>query len=309
MILPYQRHLEWLLLEGQSEEQIQKFYYNIQFPKITKASMEAAREKIQRLPLPPMIRRNLNRGVFRMEDNGIWSKLGYGEMHARRCTAKPTREWENVGKLLAHPVMRLAVDCCLITKLDHEKIHQLLPQVYSLPLSVNAISLYEEIFFNCANMDRDDWVKFMDLHREDPYSYQRLYAALTKSTDEVLFLLGLPTQKQYTDFLKNVLAASHFKFQFYMRQNTPDADAEARKWAKVGFEAGEKFEKYGASDITDFAKLVQTEFEYVTPEIPTLTPELLSSVIPTTKEESKENKKLHEPIQPDHPSFRDNESV
>lgn len=309
MILPYQRHLEWLILESQPEEQIQKFYYNIQYPKIPKKALELAAERVSKLILPPAVRRNLLRGIFRMEDNGVWDKLGYGEVHARRCVQTPSKDWEILGKVLNHPVMRLSLECCLIAKFDEEKIVQTFPQVYSLNLSYGALDLFKRYFCDISRMERGDWIAYLGIIKDDPYTYQRVYTALTKPLDELLFLLGLPTQKQYTDFLKNVLAASNYKFQFYARQNTPESDAEARRWAKVGFEAGEKFEKYGASDITDFAKLVQTEFEYVTPEVPTITPEMLQAVLPKVEEVSKENKKVAAPVDHNHPSFRDNESV
>ena len=68
------------------------------------------------------------------------------------------------------------------------------------------------------------------------------------------------------------------------------ADADARKWAKIGFEAGEKFEKYGAADASDFAALVQTEFHYVTSDIPTIDANIAAQIRPQIEAKKDEKK-------------------
>lgn len=286
--LPFQKHLDWLALENLSDQKIQKFYENIQFPIPTEQDIEAAREKVKRLPMPPSSRRNVMRGIFKFEDTPVFEKLGYGDLHMWRCyfgevaQKDITKQWEIVGRMLNHPLMRVCLDVCIIMKMDEERVAQMLPQVFQLKLSIEAINLYRKNFANFDDFGREEWMDFLARIKEDNYTYTRYYAALTRPKDEVLHLCGLPTEKAFSDFLKNVLATSSFKFNYYMRQNTPDADHHARKWAKVGFEAGEKFEKYGASDVTDFAKLVQTEFEYVTPEIPTLDETQARALLPAS---------------------------
>jgi hypothetical protein len=286
MSLPFQKHLEWLCLEGMTRNDITRFYGNVQLPIPTDKDIETAEDSVSQLTLPPAIKRNMRRGIFKIEDSPIWDKYGFGDLHRWRCyrgTKSQTdvaRAWEMVGKILNHPVMRISIDACLISHMEEEKMIVLLPAQYHLPINERALDLYRRYFAAFEDFDRAAWSDYLNRIREDGFVYSRVFAALTKPRAEVMHLCGLPTERQFSDFLKNVLATSSYKFDYYMRQNSPDGDTEARRWAKVGFEAGEKFEKYGAGDVTDFAKLVQTEFEYVDSDIKTLSPEQADQMRP-----------------------------
>lgn len=286
MSLPYTRHLEWLTLEGLDDKAIQSFYDGIQLPLPTGDDIQKAHEKTRSLIIPPAVKRNLMKRKYLASDTPVWEKLGYGELHARRVRDRVSAEWEMVGRLLNHPVMRTALDCLLVARYPLERICVLLPQVYGLPLSEAGIGLYQKYFANFEHFQRGDWSAYLDRVREDHYVYVRMFTALTRPVDEVLHLCSLPTEKQFTDFLRNVLAAADYKFKYYLRSNTSEADVHARRWAKVGFEAGERIEKYGASDMTDFAKLVQTEFEYISGEVPVAGADLVS-MRPDLKEDQK----------------------
>jgi len=174
--------------------------------------------------------------------------------------------------------------------MELDKVAVLIPQTFKVNLTEGAIDLYKKIFGNYESFSKLDWTDYLSRLSNDHYVHVRLFSALTKPRDEALILCGLPAEKAFSDFLRNVLASANYKFNYYMRQNTPEADAEARRWAKVGFEAGEKFEKYGAGDVSDFAKLVQTEFEYVTPDIPTIDQALALQMLPQTMEEKNKPK-------------------
>lgn len=275
---------------------VQSFYSNIQFPIPTDQDFMEAYDKIKELRLPPSTRRNLNRAKFVPEDSLILDKFGFGDIHRQRIfQATPSKSdlakaWADVGKLLSHPVMRTALDSCMIARVEDEKLSLLLPTVYHLSLSEQAIKLYRHYFADFEMFGRNDWTDYLKRIQEDTYVYSRYFTALTRPKSEVFHLCQLPSEKQFSDFLKNVLAGATYKFDYYSRQNTPHADAEARRWAKVGFEAGEKFEKFGSGDATDFAKLVQTEFEYVTPQIDTLDEEAARQMRPQIEAPKDETK-------------------
>lgn len=279
MGLPFLKHLEWLVLEGLDLKTIHDFYDNIQLPLPTEQDLEKAQASIDKLPLPPVIKKRVNKGIFKAEDTPYWDKLGYGDLHRWRC-GRATLDWTHVGKMLNHPLMRTSLDACLIAGVEQEKIVMLLPQVYNLRLTEGAIALYSKYFGGFQNFTKTDWNNYLERLREDQYVYSRIFAALTKPKEEVLHLCGLPNDKQFSDFLKNVLATANYKFNYYAKQGSSDSDISAVNWAKIGIVAGEKFEKFGAGDASDFAKLVQTEFQYVTPEIETLSPELALEMRP-----------------------------
>ncbi len=299
-ILPYRKHLEWLLIEGMDAEKIVAFYDNIQMPIPSAKDIDDAKQKVDSLLIPPGVKRALQKSIFKEEHKVVWEKLGYGEIFGKRCGLQEAA-WDEVGKILANPVLRICVDSLIISKLHEEKLISMIHSEFSVKLTPESLSIYKLNFANFTDFARKDWIDYLKRLEEDQYAYHRVFTALTRGTDEVLHLCGMPTQKQYSDFLRNVLATSDYKFKHYSRQNSVDADIEARKWAKVGVESGEKFEKYGASDVTDFSKMVQTEFEYVEQEFPTLGDELLTSIRPKVESENdasgKDAAKTTPPIQ------------
>lgn len=283
MSLPFFKHLEWLCLEGTKLKDIQSFYDNIQLPIPTEDDVAKAQDRVDKLMMPPGIKKRLQKMVFKDEDTPVWGRLGFEDLHRWRCN-KATKHWSMVGKLLNHPLMRVGLDICIIIKLDLEKARLMLSNTYGLELSDEAVHLYMHYFGNFDNFTKTDWQEYLERLVEDQYVYTRIFAALTKPKDEVLHLCGLPSEKQFSDFLKNVLATASYKFNHYSRQNTVEADSVAMDWAKIGIVSGEKFEKFGAGDISDFAKLVQTEFEYITSPIDTLSPEMAQNIRPDLKE-------------------------
>lgn len=302
MRFPYAKHLEWLLLEGTPHEEIISFYDNIQLPVPSHEHLATYEEKIASLVIPPGAKKRLLRKQYNKElDLGAWDRLGYGPFFLQRCGEAP-QGLSEVGKILNHPVMRIALDCVTIARMDDEKILLLLPQGFNLALSEEALKLYRQYFGNFDDFSKKDWQAYLNLMAEDRYAHTRFFTALTRPADEVLHLCGLPTQKQFSDFLKNVLATANYRFNHYARVGSPEADLHARKWAKVGIEAGEKFEKFGAGDANDFAKLVQTEFEYVTPDIETLDESLAQAIRPQIEEKSQvKGSRTPPPVAPNSP--------
>lgn len=289
MGLPFKKHLEWLCIEGLETKQIQDFYDNIQLPIPTQNDISKATTHVTSLIVPPAAKKNIAKGLFKKEDSWVWEKHGYGDLHKRRCDSNDSN-WSTVGKLLNHPLMRTALDACSICNFEDDKIMVMLSQIYKIQLTQEALDLYRKYFGNFLNFQKTDWKKYLGRLVDDPYVYTRIFAALTKPRDEVLHLCGLPPENVFSDFLKNVLATASYKFNHYARQGSPEAEKEARKWAKVGFEAGEKFDKFGAADASDFAKLVQTEFEYVTPQIDTIDAEIAAQIRPQIEDKTAEKK-------------------
>lgn len=284
--MPFSKHLEWLVLEGLDLKEIQNFYDNIQLPMPTESDIEKSKERIASLPMPNLCRKRLEKGIYRDEDTPVWEKLGYGDLHRWRC-GRASSDWALVGRILNHPLMRTSLDVCIITQMEEEKVVTVLPQVYGIKLTEEAMRLYGKYFGNFLTFQRDDWKDYLERLREDQYVFTRIFAALTKPRDEVLHLCGLPNEQQFSVFLKNVLATASYKFGYYSRQNTIEGDQSAVGWAKVGIVAGEKYEKFGAGDASDFSKLVQTEFEYVTPQIETIGPDLALALRPAAPGEVK----------------------
>ena len=268
-------------MEGLDIKSIQSFYDNIQLPIPTDKDVEGVKDDLSSRIIPPGAKKRLEKKIYKEEDYPVWDKLGYGDLFRWRL-GKDQKDWKILGRLLNHPLMRTSLDVCIIINMDIEKVTLVLPQVYTLELNEKVVQLYKTYFAAFETYQKTDWNGYLERLRDDQYVYTRIFAALTRPREEVLHLCGLPAEKQFADFLKNLLATANYKFNYYSRQGTPEGDASAVNWAKIGVVAGEKFEKYGAGDVSDFSRLVQTEFTYVEPSIDTISPELAIAMRPRT---------------------------
>ena len=275
--------MKWLCFEELPEDDIKKFYDNIQFVAPAKAHLAASEDYRKSIMVPPITKRRLLRKMFSVEDQAVWKKHGFEEIYLHRMGQA---DWSELGKILNHPVMRVALECCIIMGMDDETLTQLLPAVYTLPLSPNTIALFRKYFFDVADWGRNEWQTYLRLLLDDRYTYIRIFSALTKNKDEVLHLVGLPSSTQFGTMLKNIMNTAHYKFEHYARQGSEEAQDEARKWAKVLIDAGVKHDKYAATDATDFSSLIQTSFEYIQDQIETITPEMISEVKPQLQQSS-----------------------
>ena len=299
MRLPYSKALVWLFAEGKSEAEVAAQLDELSLPPLEKADLDSFAHEASLLPLSPGMRRRLPKKQYDRLDMIIAEKLGLAEIYCRHTgnfALYPMAQlnWEEVGKILRNPVLRIALDVGILCRYSFEELSQILPATFHEQLSEGGIDLYCKYFFNYKAMSKEDWRVYMRLCAAIPYAYVRYHAALTKPKDEALFLAGLPTRANFADFLKTVMGTAAYKFQHYSRMSTPQADGQARAWAKVGFDAGVKYEKFSASDVQDFAKTVQTEFDYIESDIPTVQPDMLSQIKPPDETLDK-TKSLPEP--------------
>lgn len=282
--LPYQKHLEWLCLEGLTAQDIRSYYDSIQMAQPSDGQVERAVQTTLRFIMPPITKRRLHKKLFHIDDQAVWKKHGFEDIYLHQLGK---RSWSELGRVLNHPVMRVALECCLIAKLSYDEISQLLPSVYALPLSVESIETYIKYFFDYINMRKPDWQAFLNQIADDRYTHTRLFFALTRPQEEVLHAVGLPSRLQFGTMLKNVMNTANYRFEYYARQQNPESQEEARKWARLMMDAGVRHEKFGATDATDFSKLIQTQFEYLENEIPNVTPEMLADAKPPIVEQPK----------------------
>lgn len=291
--LPFQRHLKWLIIEGVSFEAAADLYDNIQLPKPSLEHFKALQDDVETLPLSPATKRRLEKKIYHENDLFVLKKLGFEEIYLQRTKKS---DWSEVLKIINSPIMRVAIDCCLVANVPDEEICQLVVAAHNFQLSESTINVYKRYFLDVDVMRKNDWQAYLNLLADDKYTYSRIFTALTKSRDEVLHLIGLPTKAQFGTMLKNVMSTSHYRFEYFARQNSPEAQDQARKWAKVLMEAGAKHDKFGATDATDFSQLVQTEFVHIDGTIETVSPEMLADAKPKVDEKGTQ---IEAPIIPD----------
>ena len=285
MQLPYSKALLWLFAEGQSTDQVKEQLDELSLPALDQADLETIAKQAADLPFSPGMRRRIAKKQFDKLDLIIAEKTGFAEMYCKHTDhfelyPRWQLQWEDVSKILRNPVLRIALDVGILCRYSFDELAQILPSSFHEQLSEDGIDLYCKYFFSHETMSKADWRNYLRVTASIPYAYIRYHAALTKPRDEALFLAGLPTRSNFSDFLKTVMGTASYKFQHYSRMATPQADGQARAWAKVGFDAGVRYEKFSSADVQDFAKAVQTEFDYVDNAIEDVTPDLLTQIKP-----------------------------
>jgi hypothetical protein len=285
MHLPFSKALLWLFLEGRSYPQIKEHLDELSLPPLDDHELDTFSEYVKNTPVSPGMRRRLAKKLFDRHDHQVAEKLGLSEIYCKHTGhfelyPRVQIHWEDVSRILRNPVARVATDVAILCGYKSEEIAQILPGTFYEHLSAEALDLYCKYFFDHSVMTKSDWRAYLQLCAKVPYAYIRYHAALTKPRDEALYLSGLPTRANFSDFLRTVMGTAAYKFQYYSRLNSPQTDGQARAWAKIGFDAGVRFEKFTANDVQDFAKTVQTEFDYTESAIETIDPALLTQIKP-----------------------------
>ena len=287
--LPYDRHLRWLAIEGYSEVSIKQFYDRLQIPKPSRKALDEAASSQEQIKPPSSLLKRLQKKIYQPEDSAYWDKLGFSEVYLQRMVkASDTLKelWTEVGQLLQDPVLRVTVDCLRLAGLTHVELTEIMTENGSkLMPSIPALELYERYLFDFGAMRLGDWQSYLVSLQDDPYSYARYHAALTQGVDAVLQLCNLPTRRQYTDYLRSILALAEMKVRHHARLNVPGSEAEARKWSKTGMDAGDRFQKFSGKSQGDLLKFIQTEFEYVPSQIEAASEEIIRAAMPAPTQE------------------------
>ena len=299
MNLPYGRALIWLYLEGRDDHHVKQQLDELSLPCPSSHELNSLREQAEQLPLPPLLMKRLAKKIFHESDFALLERLGYGEAYLKAVGAPQPgllTNWEETGRILRNPVLRVAIDVSVLCKVPLEEILQMLPGAMQEPLTEAGVRLYLKYFFNHQTMTKSDWKAYLSLCSDVPYVYVRYHAALTKPRKEALHAAGVPSKAAFSEFLKTVLTTAEFKFGFYARQNNPLSEMQARAWAKVGFDAGARYEKFSAGDVTDFSKTLQTSFESEDFDTPTIDPDMLREMKPPEPDEAKNSKAPSPPV-------------
>jgi hypothetical protein len=268
------------MLEGLSDVDLLKHLDDISITVPDAPSLKEMREDESRMMLSPMARRELKKHSWNAGVQSFLNKFGLGEIYAYR-RAKPDLDltpWASVQTLLGNPVMRVAVDVALISGVPPDELSSLLSASCGTQLTREVLALYKKIFFDSDAMSKSDWRDYIKLCSGHAYVYVRYLTALTKPRDEALHMVGVTTKIQLGSMLNEFAATAKFKFEHYISHGNALSDEQARKWAKLGIEAGLRADKFAASDIKDFAAAVQAEFDMVDEPIDHVSGEMLAQV-------------------------------
>lgn len=288
MRLTYGRYLTWLYLEGLERSQIRKTLDELSLPEVPDDVMEVAHKTADELPIPPALKRRLREQKLKPEVDHAWLKK-IGLLDFATCRqAGPL--WDEIWALCKQPLLRIAVECCLLIKHPVDEIIHAAQTQYGVTLTRDGLALFERTLFQWKELSKSDWREMLTFARSDSFLFERYYAALTAPAEETLHLVRFPIKPAFSEFLRNLLATADYKFKRHSGTGTELGDAEARRWAKMGIDAGIRYEKFASKDARDFAETLQTEFAYVENTIPQATGEMLSGIKLPTGDVDKDEK-------------------
>jgi hypothetical protein len=135
---------------------------------------------------------------------------------------------------------------------------------YASLLRDEHIILYEKYFFCARRMTRGAWRGF--LKGCDPNEARIYFTALSEPLEVLKTELELPAQISSSETLQYLLTKSYLKAKQFLGVNTPEGNREARYWVDTVLQLVDKYEKYRASDATDFGNALQMEFDFVDTE-------------------------------------------
>lgn len=278
MGLPYHRYLLWQFVEGKDVNQVTRALDEASLPIPGVAVLSDYLKQSEELPLSAGTRRRLAKKALNAEfDYPIFKKLGLGDI----CQGT-----EKLNALLQNPVLRISLECLILAKVPLSEGMPLLQEQHGEVPDEDAVELYKQCFFDIVRMGKFEWRDYLKSCSTDSYLYTRYLTALTKPQSDLMHLLGLPSKPEYSRFLKNLLSTAEYKFKRYSGWDTAEGDSEARKWAKVGIEAGVRFDKFSSGDSKSLTEALQMEFDHAEAIIPDVTGEMLAATKPPTGEEA-----------------------
>ena len=171
---------------------------------------------------------------------------------------------------------RLSLNALLTKQIPIGDIQQMLNIKFSAAFSVKHLEIYRKFFFNPNRMMRSDWLSFIDSC--GPHEKHIYFTTLTKNTEAVKAELDLNSTIPVSEELSKLLRKALNKANQYIKVSSKEGNFEARSWIDTVIKLTDKYEKYRATDSTDFSKSLQMEFEYIDNEFPLPDEETLTAL-------------------------------
>ena len=161
---------------------------------------------------------------------------------------------------------RLSLNALLAKHIPIGDIQQMLNIKFAAAFTVRHIEIYKKFFFNPSRMRRSDWLSFIEYC--GPQEKHIYFTVLTKDTEAVKAELDLNSTIPVSEELSKLLRKALNKANQYIKVSSKEGNFEARSWIDTVIKLTDKYEKYRATDSTDFSRSLQMEFEYIDNEFP-----------------------------------------
>ena len=291
MNYPFEKFIFYRLLRGDTKDEINASLTRLCLPEISKEEFDIHKDKARLLGLPPGYKTVLNKRCKSAVPKGAIDFLKFHELDglfafeeqiADYLTDEELGAMEGAFCLHEAPFVRMAINVLLFHKQPIEEIKDLVNVGHTYTVSEASLKVYSNIFFDTRKMKQKDWLNLLNLlqFRER----EVMFAALTNKLEDIKYLIKVPTNVEYTGFLKRALETANYKMNHYAALNTEDGDRHARSWTSTGIAAGERYTKYSRGDAGDLMKHLQMEFEAIDSHIDSLDPAAAADILPKASE-------------------------
>lgn len=266
---PYDVFIRFLITKGaEVEGEVNEKLKELNLPEISAKAFMRHYETTLKL-LPPAFLKQIEKQDF-TTDFLKWMKvLGIEELW---LLEKPFRRQDHLWVKLVYdistdPVLRININSLLVKGIKTDDLAELVGRKFSTLLKPHHVDLYRRVFFDPARMTRAAWRSYLGVL--EPADRAIMFTALTEDINTLKTELGLPSITSLSDSLQYLFSSSYQKCRFYLKQTSPIANDEARKWISTTIHLADKYDKYKAGDVADFSKTLQMEFEFIDQEFPT----------------------------------------
>lgn len=275
---PYDVFIRFLITKGaEAEEEVNEKLKELNLPEISSKAFVRHYETTLKL-LPPAFLKQIEKQDF-TPDFLKWMKiLGIEDMW---LFEKPFRRQDHTWVKLVYdintdPVLRISINALLVKGVKIEDVAEIVGRKYSTLLKPLHVELYRKVFFDPARMTRAAWRSYLGVL--EPADRAIMFTALTEDVNTLKTELGLPSVTSLSDSLQYLFSSAYQKSRFYLKQTSPIANDEARKWISTTIHLADKYDKYKAGDVADFSKTLQMEFEFIDHDFPTPDAETLGNL-------------------------------
>jgi hypothetical protein len=285
MIYPYERYIIYRLLRGDTFEEVNKRLMVLCLPLVKRHHFDQAKYLVNKLHCPVGLRLVFNKdsmcpvpkaGVEFLATNNLDTIFAHEVNLKGYLTDEQRCATEGAYDIHKNPFARLAINTLLINKVSPQEISDLITRGHKETYSTAAIAEYAHYFWDCSEKSQNDWGEYIELlgYKER----QVIFGALTQPLESIKFLISVPTQVEYAEFLKRSLEIASYKVNYFASINTAEADRQARCWMTAGMASGEKYTKYSRGDSGELFKALLFEIEHTASPVVDVTPEIASSL-------------------------------
>jgi len=291
MNYPFEKFIIFRILRGDTKDELNASLTKLCLPEVDAESFTVCKDKTRLLGLPLVFKASLNKRNKTLPPQGAIDFLkfhGLDSLFALETgiigylKGDESDDLQSAWLFHEAPFVRMATNVLLFHKQPVGEIKDLLTAGHQFSISEKSIKIYQEYFFDTRKMKQEDWLQYVQ--KLQFREREVIFAALTNKLEDIKYLIKVPTNVEYSGFLKRALETANYKMNHYSSLNTDSGDRHARAWTLTGINAGEKYAKYSRGDAGDLMKQLHMEFASIDDGIDMLDPTIAADVLPKAAE-------------------------